>query len=312
MVTATSHNEYADLLWALRGGGNSFALVTEFEMKTFPAPVVTVGQATYGSGSSVKQKWLAATYNFAVHGASTDFKATVTPISNWGSIFPEITYSGMRFYNGNNSAPAALKNFTSPLLPGMNDTFAPRSMKSWCNLMDPAFAQTAGFRERFHTVSTFANIRAMEVVHDTYYGLMQTALMGRMGKVWIGGLTAMPISKQFFAASTVNGGNPMGLKPSDGPHIWFEINLAFGNKQEYDDLATEFLNEFERRLEENLAAEGIKRPAYLYLNDAGKGQPVFEGYPSDSLQRLQNIRAKYDPDMVLTRLMPGGWKVANV
>lgn len=39
IVTATEDNEYKDLLWALRGGGGfSYGIVTEFVIKTFPAP----------------------------------------------------------------------------------------------------------------------------------------------------------------------------------------------------------------------------------------------------------------------------------
>lgn len=45
VVIAKADNEYSDLFWALRGGGNSFALVTNFELKTLPVPKVTVGMA---------------------------------------------------------------------------------------------------------------------------------------------------------------------------------------------------------------------------------------------------------------------------
>jgi hypothetical protein len=50
---------------------------------------------------------------------------------------------------------------------------------------------------------------------------------------------------------------------------------------------------------------------YLYLNDADPDQPVFEGYPVENVRRLQLIRDKYDPLMIFTNLMPGGFKVAH-
>lgn len=218
----------------------------------------------------------------------------------------------MRFHNGNTSNPPALQNFTAPNLPALNDTFQIRTMKEWDEEIDPSFSQIAGFRQRFHVVNTWPSLEAMNIVHDTYYGLMNRTLFGKLGDVWIGGLTPMPISKQFFKASKVNGGDPMGIDPVDGPQIWYEINLSFANKQEYDDVATEFLDAFEVELEKNLSAAGIKRGKYLYLNDSDKGQPVFEGYPMSNVQRLQAIRQKYDPDRVFTDLMPGGWKVADV
>jgi hypothetical protein len=47
------------------------------------------------------------------------------------------------------------------------------------------------------------------------------------------------------------------------------------------------------------------------MNDAGKGQPIFQSYPAANLRRLKTIRTKYDPLRVYTNLMPGGWKVAD-
>ena len=51
---------------------------------------------------------------------------------------------------------------------------------------------------------------------------------------------------------------------------------------------------------------------YLYMNDAGLGQDVFQNYGGNNLAKLQSIRAKYDPGEVYTSLMPGGWKVAGI
>jgi hypothetical protein len=50
------------------------------------------------------------------------------------------------------------------------------------------------------------------------------------------------------------------------------------------------------------AIDGLSR--YLYLNDAGKGQKVFESYGIESAARLKKIRAKYDHDRVYNDLMP--------
>jgi FAD/FMN-containing dehydrogenase len=47
---------------------------------------------------------------------------------------------------------------------------------------------------------------------------------------------------------------------------------------------------------------------YLYLNDAEKGQKVFEEYGKRNVQKMKGIRRKYDPKNVFTELMPGGFK----
>ena len=47
------------------------------------------------------------------------------------------------------------------------------------------------------------------------------------------------------------------------------------------------------------------------MNDAETGDEVFQGYGQENLQKLKEIRAKYDPDMTYTKLMHGGWKVGD-
>lgn len=63
-------------------------------------------------------------------------------------------------------------------------------------------------------------------------------------------------------------------------------------------------------IEQKLTAAG-QVAEYRYMNDAGLGQKIFQGYGAGNLEKLQSIRTKYDPFNVYTDLMPGGWKVSN-
>lgn len=75
--------------------------------------------------------------------------------------------------------------------------------------------------------------------------------------------------------------------------------------------ADEVIAEMTERLEANrLRAEYLYH--YLYLNDAGRDQPVFQSYPAANLARLKRIRNKCDPLRAYTDLMLGGWKGADV
>ncbi|KAH7061501.1 hypothetical protein B0J12DRAFT_536060, partial [Macrophomina phaseolina] len=127
VIEATPDNQYGDLFWALRGGGNYFALVTSFDLKTHKSTVVSVGSVQYGPG--VRDKWLDAGYTFAMDGAN-DAKAAVIPTANWGKTITKgvLTYNNYQFYDGNNTYPAALQNFTAPVLPALQSTVKPRSM----------------------------------------------------------------------------------------------------------------------------------------------------------------------------------------
>lgn len=102
----------------------------------------------------------------------------------------------------------------------------------------------------------------------------------------------------------------MDLDPEDGPHIWYEMSVLYTVERDEEHVSA-FLQAVDEEVKKMLAAEGIKQPKYLYLNDADKGQPVFEGYPAGNVRKLKQIRHKYDPEMVFTNQMPGGWKVAH-
>ncbi|KAK6217596.1 hypothetical protein LQW54_003318 [Pestalotiopsis sp. IQ-011] len=75
-VSATPTNDYSDLYWALRGGANSFAIVTALHLKIVSLPEVTIGQNTHDE--SVSQEFLDHVIDFA-HNGSEDSKAALEP-----------------------------------------------------------------------------------------------------------------------------------------------------------------------------------------------------------------------------------------
>ncbi|RSL53644.1 hypothetical protein CEP53_007703 [Fusarium sp. AF-6] len=110
IVSATAENEFSDLFWALRGGGNSFAIVTAVHLTTFSLPEVAVGEISYEK--NVAEKFLDSTYNFAKFG-SEDFKAGIEPRVQWIPSMGDPSYHAIIFYNGDSAAPSSLDNFTN-------------------------------------------------------------------------------------------------------------------------------------------------------------------------------------------------------
>ncbi|KAG8631308.1 hypothetical protein KVT40_000448 [Elsinoe batatas] len=124
LVTASARGQYSDLFWALKGGGNSFGIVTNVELQAFPAPALTIGDQVYG-GDDVKNKWFDAIVNQAIYG-SQDEKHAVTPIANRRplSTGDTISYSSALFYSEDNNKPKVLKNWTAPnLIPIAGNVF---------------------------------------------------------------------------------------------------------------------------------------------------------------------------------------------
>ncbi|KAJ9142404.1 FAD binding domain-containing protein [Pleurostoma richardsiae] len=286
VVRATASNEYSGLFWALRGGGNSFAIVTEFELKNIEAPAVTVGQASYGTG--LRDEYIDSVFGFAFDGV-LDRKAAIVPMATWtASLGDEPVYASMLFYNGNITTPLALANFTGPeaLLKPSTSTFACRTMANWSNETKAGFDQVHGMQFRFHILSILASKEAMGIIHDTFF----TVALQRLSNVTdaLGTLVMMPISESYITSTRGDdrAGDPMGIDATKAPYVW----------------VNEVINE-------KLAPLDVVSP-YLYLNDADKGQLVFEGYAPENVARLKRIRAKYDPTSIYTNQMSGGFKIA--
>jgi len=67
IVEATATNSYSDLFWALKGGGNSFCLVTRFDITVYSSPSVWVGITEYDS--SQRDAYINAVYIFGAYGS---------------------------------------------------------------------------------------------------------------------------------------------------------------------------------------------------------------------------------------------------
>jgi hypothetical protein len=81
IVTASATN-LPDLYWALRGGGNSFGIVTNFKLRAFPLGQMWGGQRIFTENNFYKV--LDAIYKFATSGSTTDNDAA--QIVSFGNI----------------------------------------------------------------------------------------------------------------------------------------------------------------------------------------------------------------------------------
>ncbi|KAF4871836.1 Bifunctional solanapyrone synthase [Colletotrichum siamense] len=304
IISATASNEYSDLFWALRGGGNSFAIVTGFHLKTLPLPEVAVGENQYSSNSSAQ--FLDSIYSFALDGSS-DTHVGIEPRVQWiPSLYPDPSYYSILFNNGNTTTPPALINFTQTMEP-ISSSFTVRpSMYNWTQFADSSRSQLAGLRSAFHVVTIKANRQALDIVHDVFLDMMKTQISGVTNV--IGSLAFVPVTEHFLSVSTANGGDPMDVDATQGTYILVEETVVWSEASD-DAKIDQFLADFDTNVTSQINALGDVMSPFLYLNYAGAGQPVFQGYAGDNLQKMKDIRAKYDPDLIFTNLMPGGWKV---
>lgn len=161
---------------------------------------------------------------------------------------------------------------------------------------------------RFRVLSLVVDRDAVDYVHDTFIAAATAKLSGVVGLS--ASVTFQPITKEFIQQGIAKGGNPQGVDPAKAPYFWVVENLSWQDAKD-DATASSFADSVTADIEAGLEARGVAG-GYLYLNDAGKGQPIFQSYPAANLARLKAIRTKYDPLRIFTNLLVGGWKVADV
>jgi FAD/FMN-containing dehydrogenase len=301
IIEPTATNQYSDLFWALKGGGNSFCLVTRFDVKVYSSPSVWIGIAQYDS--SQRDAYLNAVYTFGKYG-SLDSKAAIIPTTVTVPALGVTVYAATKFYDAANANPTVFTNFTTPVMTPVADTFAYQPLNAYLQATDPL--QPNGLRQEFRTVSFVVDQRAIAYIHDTF--LSQISQLSA-----VTGLTAsftfQPVTKSFIQAGINAGGNPQGININKGPYFWVVLNWSWSNAA--DDAAVHnFAVSIEQQIDNQLSAWGLQG-GYKYMNDAGLGQQIFQSYPAANLAKLKSIRSKYDPNKVFTANLPGGWKVAN-
>ena len=124
---------------------------------------------------------------------------------------------------------------------------------------------------------------------------------------WTLAFQAVPMSASSQGAA--NGGNVLGLSPSDGN--LFIVNLGIQWTDEADDArlnvaAEEFLSQATQLAN----TKGLLND-FVYLNYALPTQNPLGSYGSENLQKLREVSRKYDPGQVFQRLVPGGFKIPN-
>ncbi|KAF2014429.1 FAD-binding domain-containing protein [Aaosphaeria arxii CBS 175.79] len=312
IATVTAKSKYADLYWALQGGGNSFALITRFDLQTFYAETPLMADANYGSSNATRDAWLKNIVDFTNSiDKDGDTGAAVIPVARWGPNFTAPLYQTTLFYNGT-AAPASgpfAEFINGTTLKALNDTSNMRriSLTQYGAALGPAFkpgGQSHGLNQKFHVVSTKATYEAATIVHDTFFSSLQEAgLANRLPGFFVG--LAFNCITQSWATASV--GAPQNMPQN--PQFWIEQSLTWESEADTPEIEA-WVHAVNAKMNEKLIAAN-QTERYTYLNDADKGQEVFSTYGEENLRKLQDIRNKYDPHRIFTDLLPGGFKVAH-
>ncbi len=276
IVEARAAGDYADLYWALQGGGYSFCLVTTFILRTIDSPRIGLANPSYGFEDEVKGQRLNSLLDYVINGSS-DPKAAIIPVARYAAGFSGPRYDATLFYNSvNTSSPAILHDFQGGLLlPNNLTSLSPITMAAFSEAVLPAFksgGESYGLNQFFHVVSHAATLEAMTIVHDTFFDAVIAQNLTSLSDFFVG-LAWNSITNKFIEASNSGIGCPQGV--TEELVFWVEEAITWGDAA--DDATIEnFVSTVNPNITAQLTAINATRP-YLYLNDADQDQNVFRG-----------------------------------
>lgn len=304
VVTATgqiinvSETSYPDLYWSLRGGGNNFGIVTQFNVRAIPQGQMWGGMRIYTALAF--PALIDAYYNLGM-SAKKDPKAHQI-LSFAFSIVPvaqvELQYSDP------NPRAAVMAEYNA--IPGaIIDQTGVKSLANLTSELDDV-ASGNGHRQAYWTWSAKLDKDVATAIKDIFYEEI-VAIAATLDLV--AAVSLQVITEPILEKMTARGGNPLGLSAADGPLMNVLVSLRWSLK--FDDAR---LNQFAQRVKNRSVAAAKakgKDMGYLYMNYASPWQDPIAGYGAANKAKLQSISKKYDPAGVFEKLQPGYFKLGG-
>jgi FAD/FMN-containing dehydrogenase len=294
-VTAKSDPE---LYWALRGGGNNFGIVTAFTFEALPLPN---GEMWGGTKTFLEPSF------DDVSEAFSDLIENSPEDPNAGAWVAWLQNSGMKlaatelWYAKPDGDKAAIfhgfQNITA-----IADSTQNQVLHEYTEALDVSNPQ--GFREVYYGLTVKANADIAKAARKIFYEeLPSTSSVAGANPV----LIFQGITEGQIAHMSKNGGNPLGISPSDGP--LYIIHVASWWQNSSDDAT---IYSFISKVLSRIKAESKKLDVasdYIYMNYASTFENVIAGYGKENVARLKKIAGEYDPTGVFQKLQPGGFKL---
>lgn len=300
LVTATKNNQYSDLLFAIKGGGNPFGIVVGYTIDVYPQdPEVYGGLLIYGSDQ------IDAVYDQVLKftNENTDPKAAVIAtldVIGLPKLLNLDVYPVLKglttfiilfnVYNGPNGQEA-FKAFEN--IPHLLDTRKTQPYTAIASMVDIGHfsSGSVSYRAGSHDSNTPSSAATLKEAIQNFRDFASSA----SGTYDILSFDVQPVPKALVEQSRAHGGN--ALDSIDGPYYWINYlhssipPLYSGVQQALADLKT--------------TVEKTPNNASLpiFLNDANADQPILQSYRA--YDKLKAAKAKYDPDNYFSTHMGG-------
>lgn len=289
-IVRASPASHPDLYWALRGGGNRYGIVVEFELAAFryENPLFAGGILLDSENLSEATRRLTV---FNDKGSLEDGGATATMPFTWSATNPNRT--GLVFL-----ADSYGRNFTnnssSPLYPLQELASLPTGTSGLAHInvstLSVNLFATNNASRYAQTVMTLSNnASVLEAAVDEFERLIQPLFAA--DPALVAQAMYQPIPSAMFQRMTDS-----PVKLSDGPVFVFFLSLVWTGPSRDMRYESE-LRRIHQWIEHKVRVLGGYRQ-WKYWNYAAGWQDVYQDYGYDVHDRLFSLAETYDPDRV--------------
>ncbi|KAL7927014.1 hypothetical protein ACQKWADRAFT_327003 [Trichoderma austrokoningii] len=290
-VLKVTRESYPDLFWAMRGAGPCFGIVTRFELKIFELGKIWGGTRTY-----------AHEHETAVFDSFDKFvkmRAAANPLSLAYLIGVDAAKDGNCIYSvimshGGPEEPPAFDDFKQ--LTPFDSTTQTRTLKDFCDELDTHMV--SGMRYHIPGLSIKYDRATLKEIIDLF---AEGVAFLKDQQDFSPAFVCQPLLPTMLPKDDI--GNAMGIKPEDGPLILFTPVWRWADIK-HDEAIHKVASLFMEKAE-NVARSRGTFHRYKALNYSATGQDIYGGYGEENRKRLLEIRDKYDPGDIMSRLRPG-------
>ncbi|KIW28688.1 uncharacterized protein PV07_08328 [Cladophialophora immunda] len=296
-VTA-SPTQNSDLYWALRGGGNNFGIVVNFNYEAISLPGA---QLWGGTRVYLEDQFdaLASAFAGVVEDSPNDGNAGqwVAWLASNGTKIA----SAELYYAKPNGGSAAIWNDYNALT-AISDSTQNRQLPAYT--AELASSNPYGLRETYYGLTVKADESLATLARDIFYQeLPATANVAGANPVLIYQGITLPMIENM----SKNGGNPLGISVSDGPLYLIHVACWWDNASD-DATIYAFITSVLNQIKAAATSIG-KQNDYIYMNYGGVYEDVIKSYGAANKAKLKSIASKYDPQQVFQILQPGYFKL---
>ncbi|KAL8705597.1 MAG: hypothetical protein Q9201_001284 [Fulgogasparrea decipioides] len=294
VIASPAH--HPDLYKALRGGGNNFGIVTQFNFRTFQQRKIWAGFIFHPSSTALENLQRLQDFNTA-SGTGVDNYATNNQVHQWDANGRSLIIN-IVVYTKPETDPPILRPFTA-LHPQLSNDLR------ITNLSDIVKEGTPTNRQRNAWASfSFANnatilAQVLEFADEAFAPIQNITGFNAF-------CSFQPITKEIIGHMSSYGGNSLGLDP--GRNI-FWLNYGVGYNDADDDEQVYAISKalFEK-VEAYTRSQG-QHEDFMYMNYALPTQQVIASYGKENVDFLRTVSRRYDRRQVFQQLVPGGFKL---